>query len=119
LRVIEGRVQSDWETEIEKELALPFNVTTAPLARAVLFHDKHEAVFTLTAHHSISDGMSLAYAIRDTLQALSGRSIQWLPVLPPQEELLRLVERTVAASATEAPDENGSGPPAAYRKRDH
>ena len=119
LRVIEGRVPSHWETEIEKELALPFNAETAPLVRAVVFHDTHEAVFTLAAHHSIADGMSLAYAIKDTLRALSGQSIEPLPVLPPQEELLRLVDRTAAASGTEAPDENRSGPPAAYRKQDH
>jgi Condensation domain len=118
LRVMEGRVPSDWESEIEKELALPFQAETAPLVPAVLLHDTNEAVFTLTAHHSIADGMSLSYAIRDTLRALSGQSIKRLPVLPPQEELFGRIDRTAMASTREAPDEYRSGPPAVYRKRD-
>ena len=119
LRVIEGRVPFTWETEIEKELALPFDAETAPLVRAVLLHDTQEAVFTLTAHHSVGDGMSLAYAIKDTLRALSGQPIDPLPVPPPQEELLRLIDRTATALTTEAPDEHRSEPPVGYRKRDH
>jgi hypothetical protein len=74
LRVVAG---SDlrWEPEIEWELATPFDAEQAPLIRAVLLHQAHRAVLILVAHHSIADGRSLVFAIRDTLYALAGQSL--------------------------------------------
>jgi hypothetical protein len=46
LGVIEGRVPSNWKTEIEKELALPFDAETAPLVRSVLLHDTRGGLYT-------------------------------------------------------------------------
>lgn len=74
LRIVVG---SDlrWEPEIEGELATPFDAEQAPLVRAVLLHQAHRAVLILVAHHSIADGRSLVFAIRDTFYALSGKSL--------------------------------------------
>jgi Condensation domain len=69
LRVVHGDPQSRWEAEVAEELATPFDPRHAPLVPAVLIHATDNAAFTLVAHHAIADGMSLAYAVRDTLRA--------------------------------------------------
>jgi len=71
LRIVEDEPELRWEVEVGKELARPFNPSRAPLIRAVLIQGAREAAFMLVAHHSIADGLSLAYAIRDTLDALA------------------------------------------------
>src|SRR5262249_46314552 len=43
---------------------------------------RHDAAFILLAHHSVADGMSLAFAIRDTLHAMAGGALEKLS-LPP------------------------------------
>jgi hypothetical protein len=62
------------------------------------------AAFTLVAHHSIADGMSIAYAIRDTLQALGGVALEPLPVPPTLDEFLGL------GPAVADPEETGHVP---------
>src|SRR5262245_13042543 len=88
LRVVHDDPQSRWEVEVAAELATPFALSDAPLVRAVLIHAADNAAFTLVAHHSIADGMSLAHAVSDTLRALSGAVLEPLPLSPSQEDLL-------------------------------
>jgi hypothetical protein len=92
LRIVadEGRPEPRWEAEVGKELATPFNPSQAPLIRAVLIQGTRHAAFMLVAHHSIVDGLSLAYAIRDTLNALAGRSLRPLARLPSQDDLMNV-----------------------------
>ena len=71
LRIVEDQPELRWEAEVGKELATPFNPSRAPLIRALLIQGDRDAAFMLVAHHSIADGLSLAYAIRDTLDALA------------------------------------------------
>jgi hypothetical protein len=90
LRIVEDDDPSSrWKIEVGEELATPFNPSEAPLARAVLIQGRRDAAFILIAHHSIADGMSLAFAIRDTLHALAGAlSGDWL-CRPSQDEILK------------------------------
>ena len=71
LRIIQGDTQAHWELEIERELATPFALEQVPLIRAVLLHQAPRSVFILTAHHSIGDGISSSFLVRDVLRALS------------------------------------------------
>lgn len=71
LRVVDGGTV-EWERELATELAAPFASTSAPLLRAVLLHAANETTLLLTAHHSIADGLSLAFILRDVLRTLSG-----------------------------------------------
>jgi hypothetical protein len=75
---------------MEVELSVPFDPEDAPLVRAVLLHEPDQAVVILVAHHSIADGRSIAFVIRDLLRALSGEDIDVLPLLPSHEEILGL-----------------------------
>src|SRR3979490_3365993 len=89
IRVVEGKDAVErWESEIERELSLPFNFRQAPLVRAVLLHEAHRVVYILSVHHSVADGISLAFVIRDTLEALIGKPIGMLPAIPTSEEIL-------------------------------
>jgi hypothetical protein len=106
LRVIPGPTASGWETEVARELATPFALGQAPLARAVLVHGPFESVFILTTHHSIADGLSSAYAIRDLLRALTGETLESLPPNPAQEPLVYMSQQGT-------PDANGSLQPRA------
>jgi len=106
LRVTAGPTVSSWQTEIARELATPFDSQRAPLARAVLMHGQYESVFILTTHHSIADGLSSAYAIRDLMRLLAGENLESLPPIPALEPLM-------CRSAHTANDTDDSEQPAA------
>ena len=84
--------------------------------RAVLCHGATECMFILTAHHSIADGLSLTYAIRDLLCALSGKTLEPLPPTSPLELLaelsLRMPHNAEHPPSDVAPQE---GRPVAFR----
>ena len=70
----------------------------------------------LVAHHSIADGLSLAYAIRDTLDALAGRSLPPLPWLPSQDHMMNVSNIPVGSQEQ---DQAGAAMPAVYRPHDN
>jgi len=115
LRIVEEDPKTHWEREVSKELATPFDPSRAPLIRAVLIQGIRTTGFILVAHHSIADGLSLAYAIRDTLSAVSGGPFATLRSLPSQEEILAAREPTRVASAADPQDNPFAGNPATYR----
>lgn len=94
LRVVEGNAVQRLEVEVARELATPFRVGDALLVRAVVLHEKWRSIVILAVHHAIADGLSLAFAIRDLLQALSGETLAALPVPSSHEALLGLKEVT-------------------------
>jgi len=120
LRVVQQNdVAQRWESEIELELSIPFNARQAPLVRAVLLHEANQAVFILVAHHSIADGLSIAFVIRDVLQALSGNPIDLLPLLRAHEEILG-VTRSDAVQPESSKESNSTSParPATYLRKE-
>ena len=93
LRIVEGNAEQQLESEIAREISTPFHSPSqAPLVRAAVLHEKKRSIVILAAHHSIADGISLAYAIRDLVHALAGEALDALPVPPSHEELLGIVE---------------------------
>jgi Condensation domain len=97
LRVVEtDKVESQWEREVERELATRIDPKQAPLIRLVLLHQPDKSILIFTAHHSIGDGISMAFAIRDTLRALAGEKLEALPPLPSMEELLGMPQTSPA-----------------------
>jgi hypothetical protein len=93
LRIVEDDDPgSRWKIEASEELGTPFNPRVAPLARAVLVQGERQAALILLAHHSIADGMSLAFAIRDTLQAIAGGTLKELSLPSSQDEILENLE---------------------------
>ena len=95
LRFVDGAAGSSFETEIATEVFTSFDGKHAPLLRAVLIHQPQQSVFIITVHHCIADGISMVFALRDLLRALSGESIEPLPLLPSQEESFRITRSSL------------------------
>jgi hypothetical protein len=120
LRIVEDDPTTRWEAEVGEELATPFDPNGAPLIRAVLVQGIHDAAFMLVAHHTIADGISLAYVIRDTLHALTDGFLASLPVLPSQEDLLGFDHMPPQrGSAGELDRKTPAVSPSTYRQRDN
>lgn len=88
LRVVRLDDVRRWETEVERELAHPFESGDCPLIRASLIHGEDEAILILAATHAVTDGMSLSFLVRDVLTALSRRDLAQLPFPPSADDLL-------------------------------
>lgn len=88
LRVVDASAGGRWEAEIERELTIPFQPGEAPLARAVLIHEHHHSIFILSVSHSISDGISLSFLIRDLLSTLAKQPLGALSFPHSAEDLL-------------------------------
>ena len=88
LRVVQRASTPRWEAEIERELSIPFECGDVPLARAVLIHDDASSIFILSVSHSICDGISLSFMMRDVLAAIAGQSLEPLAYPPSAEALL-------------------------------
>jgi hypothetical protein len=82
LRIVEDDPGTCWEAEVAEELATPFDPNGAPLVRAVFIQGIDDAAFILVAYRAIADGLSVAYAIRDTLSALAGGTLERCPCRP-------------------------------------
>ncbi|MEM7555567.1 MAG: condensation domain-containing protein [Cyanobacteria bacterium P01_A01_bin.84] len=90
IRVVQRQGEEDWKRELEQEISTPFVWIQAPLVRVVLLHSTNVSEIIVTCHHSIADGMSALYLIRDILQVLAKPNalLQALPEIPPQEFLI-------------------------------
>ncbi len=81
-----------WHCEVEKELKTPFSWQEGPLVRFVMVKASNDIAVTnliVVCDHSVTDGLSVAYLIRDILQQLEQPNcLEFLPEIPPIEELL-------------------------------
>ena len=87
-RVIEGDFSQSWEQEVGRELSRRIEAGSGSLVRAALLHTDSSCMLILVAHHSVCDGMSLAFALRDVLHALSGARLKALDLHSSQEDAL-------------------------------
>lgn len=97
LRVVQRQNEQHWLCEVEQELYCPFDWNQAPLIRVVLVQSKNISEIILITHHSISDGTSSAYLLRDILQAVATprSGLQTLPEYPAFEDLLVNCEQPI------------------------
>jgi hypothetical protein len=102
MRIVYDDPLTRWRSEAETEMKTRFPLGKAPLIRAVLIHAERESILMLTAHHAIADGMALAYAIRDTLKAMSGEALQNLAYTPSEDELIPPSSITAALNEADA-----------------
>src|SRR5262249_30194088 len=98
-----------------REIRTPFNPSRAPLIRAVLIQGARDTAFMLVAHHSIADGLSLVYAMRDTFDALAGRFLPPLPSLSSHDDMMHASDSLMDAQEE---DQAGAAMPAVYRRHD-
>lgn len=87
LRVIPCEQPHDWEGTISKQLMEPFPDDAPSLVRAVLLHSWSFSTLIFTAHHSVADGISVAYLMRDLLLAMEEQPLSPLALPPAQETI--------------------------------
>ena len=102
-RVVDGDVSANWEREMALELATPLPMTAGPLVRVALMHEENRSILIVSTHHSIADGLSLTFIVRDLLRALSGRSLERLQLTPSQEDLCEALGADPAGVEPNAP----------------
>jgi len=112
LRIVPEENSVTWTAEMAKELATPILLNGAPLVRITVLRKSGGSTLLLSMHHSIADGLSSAFVIRDILEALSGKPLQPLPLTEPQENLCS------AAAGTPLPPSAPVHPPATLLRRD-
>ena len=82
LRIVKATSETAWVADLEHEAINRFHAASAPLIRAVLYEYQNKSVIALIAHHSIADGRSLSFVIRDLLNATNGKYAEPY-VMPP------------------------------------
>lgn len=101
LRVVKRQGDDHWCKETEAELSLPFPWNSGPLLRVLFLQGEVVSDLIITCHHSIGDGLSVLYLIRDILQEInipdSYREI--LPELPSWEEAILLSDDSINSHA--------------------
>jgi len=90
VRVVRGDFADSWEQELAHEVNTPIDPANGPLVRATLLHTETSCMLILCGHHSMCDGMSLAFAARDVLRSLSGQELEVLAPRVSLEESLGL-----------------------------
>ncbi len=119
LRIVLGKPETDWKSETAEELVKPFDFTRAPLVRAVLILSPQSAAFLLVAHHTIADGLSLAFVMRDVLDSIAGKSLEPLPFPPSQDENLGLPGTLQPSDDPQPYYPPPTSQPSAYRPKDN
>jgi hypothetical protein len=88
LRIVPRISGTEWLHEVEMELALPFEDNEQPLLRAVLVQGEAISELILAVHHSIGDGASAMFLVRDLLESVEGHPLKELAPRTALEELL-------------------------------
>ena len=96
LRIVQRASGAQWLHEVETQLALPFERNDQPLLRVVLVQGEAISELILVVHHSIGDGVSAMFLVRDLLECLEGYPLEELPLGKALEELLGSDKTSIA-----------------------
>ena len=73
---------TQWFDELQHEIKIPFNPETGPIIRFILLHSETVSDLVIICNHSICDGMSLVYLVRDLLNNYTNPEKE-IKVIPP------------------------------------
>lgn len=95
LKIVERKEELTWQQEVKLELARPFVWDEAPLIRVILVRGSDSSELIVVCHHSIADGLSSCYLLRDILEAIAypDRTNLSLSEYPPFEDLIPNLDR--------------------------
>ena len=96
LRIVQRTSGTQWLHEVETQLALPFEWNDQPLLRVVLVQGEGISELILVVHHSIGDGVSAMFLLRDLLESVEGYPLEELLPGNALEDLLGSGETSVA-----------------------
>jgi hypothetical protein len=115
LHVVENAT-SEWTVHVAGQLDQPFDASRAPLLRATLLHGNGRSVIILCVHHSIADGLSVSFLMRDVLRAFAGERVRVSAENASVERLVAARRSTLAMPQAEAT--HTARPPMPYRRLD-
>ena len=104
LRVVHAGQDYRWEREVEKELSTRFNTQEGPLLRIVLVQKTESTVLILAANHTVADGTSLKFLVRDILLALTGKELEPMAPQISNDETLGMPEDLPAQTVGQQPE---------------
>jgi hypothetical protein len=96
LRIVKATSETAWVADLEHEAINRFHAASAPLIRAVLYEYQNKSVIALIAHHSIADGRSLSFVIRDLLNATNGKYAEPYAMPPSLDDYANLPKNTLS-----------------------
>ncbi|AEU36219.1 condensation domain-containing protein [Granulicella mallensis] len=102
LTVFERSTPQQWQGIAAQDLSEPFDASKAPLIRATLLHGNDRCEIMLSVHHSIADGMSVAFLLRDLVSAVAGKALETHLVPASQGDLFADPETMPAPSSGSA-----------------
>jgi hypothetical protein len=102
LTVLERSAPQQWQGIATQDLSDPFDASKAPLIRATLLHGNDRCEIMLSVHHSIADGMSVAFLLRDLVSAVAGKALETHLVPASQGDLFADPETMPAPSSGSA-----------------
>jgi NRPS condensation-like uncharacterized protein len=76
IRPVARAEDQQWQQEAAGELSRSLDWQTAPLIRVVLLQSETESDLILVCHHTIADGLSAVYLMRDIIQGLAGERFE-------------------------------------------
>ena len=76
LTVLERSSPQQWQDVATQDLCERFDTSKAPLIRATLLHGNDRCEIMLSVHHSIADGMSVAFLMRDLVSVVAGKTLE-------------------------------------------
>lgn len=65
-----------WQQEVADELSRSLDWQTVPLLRVVLLQSETESELIIVCHHTIADGLSATYLMRDIIQGIAGKRFE-------------------------------------------
>ena len=104
LRVVHVGQDYRWEREVEKELSTRFNTQEGPLLRIVLVQKTQSTVLILAANHTVADGTSLKFLVRDILLAVTGKELEPMAPQISNDETLGMPEDLPAQTVGRQPE---------------
>jgi NRPS condensation-like uncharacterized protein len=72
-----------WFEELQREIQTPFNLETGPMIKFMLIYSEEVSDLVIICSHSICDGMSLAYLVRDLLSFYTNHEQEVKALDPP------------------------------------
>jgi hypothetical protein len=103
LRVVNARPGYRWEQEVERELSERFDTAQGPLVRVVLVQKPQDTVLIVAANHTLADGTSVSYLIRDLLAAVTGAELEKFDIQLSNDQTLGLPDDMPAQTVSDMP----------------
>jgi hypothetical protein len=89
---------TQWFDKLQHEITIPFDLEQGPMIRFMLVHSEKVSELIIICNHSICDGMSLVYLVRDVLSYYVNPEKE-IEVVPPQNMIDFLPKKSFSISS--------------------